>query len=30
MRMPPFEAIELEVGALFLPRDADDVPPGSG
>lgn len=23
-RIPPFEAIELEVGRLFLPRDADE------
>jgi Uma2 family endonuclease len=26
-RIPPFQAIELEVGRLFLPRDADDLPP---
>ena len=26
-RIPPFEAIEIEVGRLFLPRDADE-PPG--
>jgi Uma2 family endonuclease len=25
-RIAPFEAIELEVGRLFLPRDADDAP----
>jgi Uma2 family endonuclease len=25
-RIPPFEAIELEVGRLFLPREADDLP----
>jgi Uma2 family endonuclease len=25
-RDPPFEAIELEVGRLFLPRDADEAP----
>lgn len=25
-RIAPFEAIELEVGRLFLPRDADDLP----
>lgn len=24
-RIPPFEAIELEVGRLFLPRDADEI-----
>lgn len=23
-RIPPFDAIELEVGRLFLPRDADE------
>ena len=28
-RIAPFEAIELEVGRLFLPRDADDLQPGS-
>jgi hypothetical protein len=28
-RIPPFEAIELEVGRLFLPREADDVSPES-
>jgi Uma2 family endonuclease len=28
-RIPPFEAIELEVGRLFLPRDADDASPAS-
>jgi Uma2 family endonuclease len=27
-RIPPFEAIELEVGRLFLPREADDLPQG--
>ncbi len=27
-RVPPFELVELEVGRLFLPRDADD--PGTG
>jgi Uma2 family endonuclease len=26
-RIPPFEAIELEVGRLFLPRDADEGAP---
>ncbi len=26
-RMSPFEAIELEVGRLFLPREADEPPP---
>jgi Uma2 family endonuclease len=26
-RIPPFEAIELEVGRLFLPRDADEPAP---
>jgi Uma2 family endonuclease len=26
-RIPPFEAIELEVGRLFLPREADGAPP---
>ncbi|HEY6880954.1 MAG TPA: Uma2 family endonuclease [Polyangiales bacterium] len=26
-RIPPFEAIELEVGRLFLPREADDAQP---
>lgn len=25
-RIPPFEAIEIEVGRLFLPRDADEGP----
>lgn len=25
-RIPPFDAIELEVGRLFLPREADDLP----
>jgi Uma2 family endonuclease len=25
-RIAPFEAIELEVGRLFLPREADDLP----
>ena len=25
-RIPPFDAIELEIGRLFLPRDADDLP----
>jgi hypothetical protein len=25
-RIAPFEAIEIEVGRLFLPRDADDLP----
>jgi Uma2 family endonuclease len=25
-RIPPFEAIELEVGRLFLPREADEPP----
>jgi Uma2 family endonuclease len=25
-RIPPFEAIELEVGRLFLPREADELP----
>jgi len=25
-RIPPFEAIEIEVGRLFLPRDADEPP----
>lgn len=29
-RIPPFEAIELEVGRLFLPRDADDPAQGDG
>jgi hypothetical protein len=24
-RTAPFEAIELEIGRLFLPRDTDDV-----
>lgn len=24
-RIAPFDAIELEVGRLFLPRDADDI-----
>jgi Uma2 family endonuclease len=28
-RIPPFDAIELEVGRLFLPRDADDLQSGS-
>jgi Uma2 family endonuclease len=23
-RIPPFEAIEIEIGRLFLPRDADE------
>ena len=26
-RIPPFEAVELEIDRLFLPRDADDPPP---
>jgi Uma2 family endonuclease len=26
-RIPPFEAVELEVGRLFLPRDADEPAP---
>jgi len=25
-RTPPFEAIEIEVGGMFLPRDADEPP----
>jgi Uma2 family endonuclease len=25
-RIAPFDAIELEIGRLFLPRDADDLP----
>jgi Uma2 family endonuclease len=25
-RIPPFEAVELEVGRLFLPREADSLP----
>src|SRR4051812_33070219 len=25
-RIPPFDAIEIEVGRLFLPRDADEPP----
>ena len=29
-RIPPFEAIELEVGRLFLPRDADELPGENG
>ncbi|MEY4582252.1 MAG: hypothetical protein RL701_6955 [Pseudomonadota bacterium] len=24
VRIPPFDAVELEIGRLFLPRDADD------
>jgi len=28
-RIPPLEAIELEVGRLFLPREADEVAPES-
>ena len=27
-RIPPFDAIELEIGRFFLPRDADDLPQG--
>jgi Uma2 family endonuclease len=29
-RIAPFDAIELEVGRLFLPRDADDLPTEAG
>lgn len=29
-RIPPFEAIELEVGRLFLPRSADETAPQAG
>lgn len=29
-RIAPFEAIELEVGRLFLPREADELPTESG
>jgi len=25
-RIPPFEAVELEIGRLFLPREADENP----
>ena len=28
-RIPPFDAIELEAGRLFLPRDADEPLPAS-
>jgi Uma2 family endonuclease len=28
-RIPPFDAIELEIGRLFLPRDADEATPES-
>jgi Uma2 family endonuclease len=28
-RIPPFDAIELEIGRLFLPRDADEATEGA-